>query len=309
MNKKPAKWQWDDVRFFLTLAREGSLSAAARLLDVGHVTVARRLALLEKHLRVKLVTRTPDGFLITPAGQAILERSASMENAALDLERIAAGRDSLTAGVVRLTATEALARRVVIPAIAALRKVHPDVQVDLLTSVRSMDIARREADLAVRFARPKNPDLICRRLGEVGYSLYASRGYLDRHTAPIRRKGLAGHDLITFTGAPSATAPFFLGESLDGARISVRCDNPLLQLEAAVRGAGIAELACFFGDDSPALVRIWPSERPILRPVWLVVHQDLSRSARIKAVSAAIVDVFRKDAGALRNGLHRANRR
>jgi DNA-binding transcriptional LysR family regulator len=309
MNKKPAKWQWDDVRFFLALAREGSLSAAARLLDVGHVTVARRLALLENHLRVKLVTRTPDGFRITPTGQAILERSASMENAALDLERIAAGRDSLAAGIVRLTATEALARRVVIPAIAALRKVHPDVQVDLLTSVRSMDIARREADLAVRFARPSNPDLICRRLGEVGYSLYASRRYLHQHTAPIRGNGLAGHDLITFTGAPSATAPFFLGESLDGARISVRCDNPLLQLEAAVSGAGIAELACFFGDDSPALVRIWPSERPILRPVWLVVHQDLSRSARIKAVSAAIVEVFRKEAGTVRDGLHRANRR
>jgi len=309
MNKRATQWQWDDVRFFLAVAREGSLSAAARLLDVGHVTVARRIALLEKHLGAKLVTRTPDGFSITPAGQAILKQSAMMEGAALDLERIAAGRDSRTAGTVRLTATEALARRVVVPAIAALRESHPDLQVDLLTGVRSMDIARREADLAVRFVRPRNPDLVCRRLGEIGFSLYASRRYLDRRGTPARGNGLAGHDLVTFTGTPSAMAPFFMGESLDGARISVRCDNPLIQLDAAGDGAGIAELACFLGDDSPGLVRVWPNEQPMHRAVWLIVHQDLRRSARIRAVSTAIVDSFHKNARALRAGLHQPNRR
>lgn len=303
MNKRSAKWQWDDVRFFLAVAREGSLSAAARLLDVGHVTVARRITLLEKHLGVKLVTRTPDGFAITPAGQAILRQSTVMERAALDLERAAAGRDSLTSGTVRLTAAEALARRIVVPATAALRQRHPNLQIDLITSVRSLDIARREADLALRFARPSNPDLVCRRLGEVGFSLYASRRYLAQRGKPIRGKGLRGHDLITFTGTPSATAPFFLGESLDDARISLRCDNPLLQMEAAMKGAGIAELACFLGDEKTDLVRVWPSEPPILRAVWLIVHQDLHRSARIKAVCVAIVDTFRNDAGTLRHGL------
>src|SRR5713101_3277235 len=232
-----------------------------------------------------------------------------MEGAALDLERVAAGRDSLTAGSVRLTATEALTRRILVPALVALRERHPDLQVDLLTSVRSLDIARREADLAVRLARPSNPDLVCRRLGEVGYSLYASRRYLARRGTPMRGKGLAGHDLITFTGAPSATSPFFLGESLEGARISVRCDNPLIQREAAAKGAGIAELACFLGDDSPDVIRIWPPEQPLLRPVWLIVHQDLRRSGRIQAVSAAIVDAFRREARSLRHGRYRHNRR
>jgi DNA-binding transcriptional LysR family regulator len=303
MNKTPAKWQWDDVRFFLALAREGSLSAAARMLDVGHVTVARRITLLEQHLGVKLVSRTPDGFAITPGGQAILRQSTVMEGAAMDLERVAAGRDSLTAGTVRLTAPEAIARRVVVPAIASLREHHPDLQIDLVTSVRSLDIARREADLAVRFARPSSLDLICRRLGEVGYSLYASRRYLSRRDTPIRGKGLAGHDLITFTATPPATTPFFMGESLDGARTAVRCDNPLIQMGAAVKGAGIAELACFLGDDSSDLIRIWPDEQPILRPVWLIVHQDLRRSARIRAVSAAIVEACRNEAAVLRQGL------
>jgi DNA-binding transcriptional LysR family regulator len=309
MNKTSGTWQWDDVRFFLAVTREGSLSAAARMLGVGHVTVARRIALLEKHLGVKLVNRTPDGFAVTEAGEAILRQSAAMEGAALDLERVAAGRDLLAAGTLRLTAPEALTRRIVVPAIAALRERHPHLQVDLLTSVRSLDIARREADLAVRFARPSNSDLVCRRLGEVGYSLYASRGYLTRHRAPLRGQGLAGHDLITFTGTPSATSPFFLGESLENARISVRCDNPLIQADAAINGIGIAELACFLGDDSPDLVRIWPAEQPIVRPVWLIVHQDLRRSARIKAVSAAIVDAFQRESKLLRHGRYRHDRR
>ena len=139
---------------------------------------------------------------------------------------------------------------IVAPAITALREHHPGLQLDIITSVRSLDIARREADLAIRFARPSDSNLVCRKLGEVGYSLYATRGYLARRGIPVRREGLGGHDLIMFTGTPDATSPFFLGESLDGARIAVRCDNPLIQLEAAAKGAGIAELACFLGDQS-----------------------------------------------------------
>ena len=98
MNRKLANWQWDDVRFFLEVARAGSLSAAARTLGVGHVTVGRRVALLEKRLGVTLLNRTPDGFAMTSAGQAILQQCTAMESAALDIERAAAGRDSLILG-------------------------------------------------------------------------------------------------------------------------------------------------------------------------------------------------------------------
>jgi len=303
MNKNPGTWRWDDIRFFLAVAREGSLSGAARTLDVGHVTVARRVAFLEKRLGVKLVARTPDGLALTPSGQALLRQSAALEDAAQELERAAAGRDSLTAGTLCLTATEALARLIVAPAIAALRERYPGLQLDIITSVRSLDIARREADLAIRLARPSNTNLICRKLGEVGYSLYATRGYLASHGIPVRGEGLGGHDLIMFTGAPTATSPFFLGESLDGARIAVRCDNPLIQLEAAAKGAGIAELACFLGDESTALTRVWQNET-LKRPVWLIVHQDLSRSARVRAVSGAIVEEFRRQSRVLRGGVH-----
>src|SRR5260221_5026152 len=102
-------WQWDDVRFFLAVARAGSLSGASRALGVGHVTVGRRIALLESRLGVTLLSRTPDGFATTSAGDAILRQCMAMEEAALDLERIAAGSDSRLAGAARLTTTEALA--------------------------------------------------------------------------------------------------------------------------------------------------------------------------------------------------------
>src|SRR5215813_6829081 len=302
MNRSQATWQWDDVRFFLAVARTGSLSAAARTLSVGHVTVGRRVALLEKRLGVTLLSHTPDGFATTSAGEAVLRQCAAMETAALDLERIAAGRDALVRGSVRVTTTEAFAYQLIAPAIAALRHAHPELQIDLVVDVRSLDIARREADLAVRFARPSASELICRKLGDIGFSLYASRRYLAKAAIPKRGQGLAACDLITFTGAPTATSPFFMGESLEDARIALRCDNPLIQLSAAANEVGIAELACFLGGWRIVLIRVWPNEPPARRTAWLIVHQDMRRSARIRAVSAAIGDAFRRQHKILEEG-------
>lgn len=296
-------WQWDDVRFFLTVARAGSLSGAARALGVGHVTVGRRVTLLEKRLGVSLLNRTPDGFATTAAGQAILRECVAMESAAMDLERIVAGRDSLIAGSVRVTTTEGLAYQLVAPAIAALHETHPELRVDLITTVRSLDIARREADLAVRFARPSASDLVCRKLGEVAFSLYASKRYLARKGVPKQGQGLAGFDLITFTGTPTAMSPFFMGESLEGARIALRCDNALIQLRAAASQGGIAEAACFLGDSAPDLVRVWPDKAPARRMMWLIMHQDLRRAARIRAVSSAITEAFRRHRRILEQGI------
>jgi DNA-binding transcriptional LysR family regulator len=296
-------WQWDDVRFFLAVSRAGSLSGAARSLGVGHVTVGRRISLLEKRLGVKLLNRTPDGFVATSAGEAILRQCAAMESAAMDLERIAAGQDAVLAGSVRVTTTEAIACQLVAPAIGSLRESHPELRVDLIVGVRSLDIARREADLAVRFARPSASDLVCRKLGEVAFTLYASKQYLASRGVPKQGQGLANFDLITFTGAPAAMSPFFMGEQLDGARVALRCDNPLVQLRAAASRVGIAEAACFLGDAAPDLVRVWPGAAPQQRGLWLIMHQDMRRAARIKAVSRALTEVFKRQRRILEQGM------
>ena len=304
------KWQWDDVRFFLAVSREGSLSGAARALGVDHVTVGRRIALLEKQLSAKLLNRTPDGLTTTSAGQVILRECEAMEAAALSLERLVSGQDTRAAGSVRVTANDWLTYSIIVPSIASFRERYPELQIDLLASFRVLDIARREADLAVRvtFARPTDPSLVCRRLGNIGYALYASRQYLANHGTPERGEGLGGHDLISYTGAPGWFGPLYMGESIEGARISMRATNPFVRLKATADGLGISELACFFGDVYPEVIRVWPNEAPALRPVWLISHEDLRRATRIRVVSAAIADAFQRQAKVLRNG-HRDHAR
>ncbi len=303
------KWEWDDIRFFLAASREGSLSGAARTLGVDHVTVGRRIAALEDRLGAKLLTRTPEGLSATSAGQTILRQCEAMEAAAFDIERMVAGHDSQFGGRIRLTTTEVLASHVIVPELAALRERHPELQVEILTGIRILDIARREAEIAVRPVKPTAASLVCRRLGELGFTLYASRDYLSKNGTPTRGRGLKGHSLITYIGTPSSGfGPLFMKESVEGAKIALRSNDKTVQAKAAAAGLGITELSCIFGDEQKNLVRVWPHEEPTLRPIWLVTHEDLRRAARIRLVSSAIADAFRRSAKILRYGSQRRPR-
>jgi molybdate transport repressor ModE-like protein len=297
-------WQWDDLRILLAVSREGSLAAAARALGIDHVTVGRRLAALEEVLDAKLLHRGPEGTAITPAGQTIVSQCEAMETAAKNAERLIAGQDTRTGGTVRVTATEKIACEILVPCIAALRKQHPELQVDLLTGVRTLDIARREADIAVRasLTRPSQHGIICRKLGEIGFALYASDEYLSRAGTPVRGKGLGRYDLIRFFGAPRGIGAPFIGESLEGARTALRCNQQFVQLKAAADGLGIIEMACCFADGCPGIRRVWPQEPPVLKPVWLLYHEDLRRATRVREVSSAIIDAFQRKSKTLRFG-------
>lgn len=299
-----SKWEWDDIRFFLATAREGSLSGAARVLGVDHVTVARRISGLQERLGANLLHRTPEGFAATRAGQTILQQCEAMETAAANLERLVAGHDTRSAGSVSVTATDALAYAIIVPRLVIVRQNHPELQIDLLPSVRAMDVARREVDLAVRVSltRPSAAGLICRKLGEVGFALYASPNYLAARGKPEHGKGLLGHDVITHAGWPASMGSQFVGESLEGTQTSIRSNDRFVQLKATAVGLGISELACFLGDDHPDLVRVWPDLPPMLRPVWLIMHEDLRRAAKIRLVASAIADAFQKNSGFLRRG-------
>jgi DNA-binding transcriptional LysR family regulator len=306
----PGTWEWDDVRYFLAASREGSLSGAARALGVDHVTVGRRIAALEERLGAKLLTRTPDGLSATSAGQAIVRQCEAMETSAFDIERLVAGHDSQYSGRIRVTTTEVLATRVIVPELALLRERYPQLQVEILTGIRVLDIARREAEIAVRPVRPTAPSLVCRRLGEFGFALYASRDYLVRHGTPTRGRGLRGHFLISYVGTPaSGFGPLFMRESVEGAKIAIRSNDKTVQAGAGAEGLGICELSCIFGDEYPGLVRVWPNEEPILRPVWMVIHEDLRRAARIRLLSSAIAEAFRRNATLLRHGHPRRTRK
>ena len=294
-------WQWDDVRFFLALSRNRSLSGAARALGVDHATVGRRLMAFEEELGSKLFDRTPEGFAITAAGEAILAECETMESAASSVDRLVAGHDARLSGLVRVATTELLAQVVVVPALAQIAPTHPQLQVDIVAHPRPVDIARRQADVAVRVVRPSDGDLVCRKLGEFGMTLYASRAYITAHGIPKSGQNFDGHTSVGYLSAPR-----WFNEGLAGAHSVLYSNSPYVQLAAMAAGVGIGIAPCCVGDGYPGLVRLFPGEEPELRPVWMIMHRDLRRVARIRIVANAIAEVFEHRRQLLRFGSQNA---
>ena len=192
----------------------------------------------------------------------------------------------------------------IVPTLAMLAGTHPQLQVGVMTDPRPLNIARRQADIAVRLARPTDADLLCRKLGDFGLALYASRAYLKAHGVPERSKGLAGHTSVSYLGAPS-----WFNEALAGARVVFFSNSPFVQMRAVAAGIGIGILPCCLSDDYLELQRVWSADPPELRPVWMIIHRDLRRVARIRLVTNAIVEAFEHNQHELRYGHARAARK
>lgn len=291
-------WQWDDVRYFLAISRSRSLSGAARALRVDHATVGRRLAAFESELGSSLFDRTPEGFAITAAGQAILSQCETMESAASSVDRLVAGHDARLSGLVRVATTEGLARALVVPALATLARRHAELQIEVMTSATRLDITRRQADIAVRVGRPTDLDVICRKLGDCGFALYGARSYLAAHGTPKRSERLSGQIAVSYLGAPT-----WFSAAFGVARVALLSNSPSVQLEAVSKGIGIGLFPCFLGDSHPELERLPQAEPPEPREVWLIIHRDLRRVAKIRLVATAIANAFDRNRQLLRSGM------
>ncbi len=276
-------FSWDDVRYFLTLQRQGSLAAAGAALKLDPTTVGRRLVKLEEELGARLFDRTPGGYVLTEAGHRLLPRAERIEREALGVERDVAGEDQKLEGVVKLTATEMLTTRFIAPHLRRFRERYPEIQLDLNCTNLEVNLARREADIALRLARPTQEDLIIKRLSFIHLGLYASRGYADRFGLP--KDSLAGHQMILF-----ATTRLFRRENdwlearMDGAHVALRSDSVSAIYAATAAGTGIALLPCLVADHDQLLVRVPVEGAPEPRQIWQAVHKDLRDSARIRAV-------------------------
>jgi DNA-binding transcriptional LysR family regulator len=278
---------WGDLRYFLELSRSGTLAAAARKLRVDYTTVGRRLAALEQDLGAKLFERTPEGLVLTEAGEGIRAAAEEMEEAALLVEQRALGADRKLAGAVRVATTEMLGQVVVLPAVRALHELHPQIRVDLATGANRLDLARREADVALRYVRPESGDLVSRRVARVAEAAYASKGYLASHPRPAAESGLAGHDVVMLeTRAQRENR--IAGEEPSNARIVLRTNNSLSLHRAVALGIGIGALPCYVGDADRELRRVFPEAPVELDDLWLVVHADLQRTSRVRAVIDAL---------------------
>lgn len=277
---------WDDLRYFLAVHRAGTLARAATNLGINPTTVGRRLGALEETVQARLFDRTPDGYTLTAAGLDLLPRAEKMEAEALALERTVLGADRRPAGRVRVTATEMLATRFIVPHLPRFAELHPDVTIELECSNRSVSLARREADVALRLARPRDDDVVTRRLAGIPLALYASARYIERRGMPADpERSLREHLAILFADTRAfAVENQWYEARLDGARIVLRSDSVSSIYSATVGGLGIALLPVAVAKDEPSLVRIPTATTPEPRVIWQAVHEDLQKSARVRAV-------------------------
>jgi DNA-binding transcriptional LysR family regulator len=286
---------WDDLRYFLALVRHGNLSAAAKELHVAQSTVGRRLASLEASLGVRLLNRTPDGYMPTAAGLGVREQAERLEMEALSLERNVGGRDTILAGLVRVTCPEAIASHILAPCFAALNLQYPDIMVELIPDPRELSLSMREADISIRLTRSAQHDLIVRRIGNLEFGLYAAPAYLARHVEVDFGAGCPGHYVITqLDDIQDAAQRSWLAEIAHRARIALQTTSHEAAVTAAIYNGGLACLACFRADREPTLRRLDVPYPVPSAAIWLMVHRDNRRNVRIRALLTHITDCIRK---------------
>jgi DNA-binding transcriptional LysR family regulator len=274
-----AALDWGHLRFFLALARTGSLSSAARSLGVDRNTVARRVAALEEELGLSLYERGPQGWIRTSAGEELAALASRVEEDVLALARHADARDPAVAGVVRLTTASHVAALLLAPGVPALRERHPGLVLEIAVDQRTFDLTRREADLAVRMGRPRDAGLVTRKLSDVAFGLYVSAGPLRRRTVDFAADGFVGFD----ESLASTPQERWLTRVAPERRVVFRCNSTAALQAAARSGVGVAVLPCFVADRDPGLVRL-EGPPPPPHELWLLVHGDLRRTPRVRAV-------------------------
>lgn len=280
---------WDGLRLVYAVAKEGTLSGAARVLGVTHSTVFRRLGTIEQEMGVRLFERFRDGYAPTPAGEATAALAARFADEVLSLERRISGEDLRPSGTVRITTTDTVST-ILIRHLAALRASHADIVLEVAVSNTMANLTRREADIAIR-PTPEPPEmLVGRRIAEIAHAIYGSPEYLSRHSSA----SLPEHDWIGLDDTLAGTViGRWMHESVPGTRVVCRVDALPALCEAARTGLGLAVLPCYLGDTAHGLRRA--VQKTLSEPrsaLWLLTHNDLKRTARIRAVMDFLAAAF-----------------
>ena len=277
--------EWTDLRYFLELARTGTLSGAARRLAVEHTTVARRIDRLEVQLCTTLFDRSREGYELTEMGHSLLPHAETMEGAAIAAQEQLGDSQVSVRGVVRLGVPEVLGTRVITPWLAGFLQQHSELSVDLLVLPRFANLANREADIGVTLDAPNTGRYMVTRLASFRVHLYASPDYLARHP-PIRSlSDLAGHDFIDYVQDRLASNELNFLDALGFTpRRRLCCTGMMAQFEAATAGLGLFMAPPYVVPDDGRLVPVLVGEVFAERAYWLVAPVDLYRLARVRAV-------------------------
>lgn len=279
---------WEDIRIFVALARYGSLSAAARALSLTHATISRRMQSLEKDLGETLVERRPNGYVLTPAGTRFLVPANEMEAAAAKLVR--GGPSTGPKGLVRVNAPPSLTQSFLVTRLAKLAVEHQSLDIDTTTDLRNVSLERHETDVALRFGRPKDGDVIAKFAVKLGFGFYASEKWCKR---------IAKREAPEFVGFDESNAHLpeatWLSQRFPRSRVAFRANIQLAQADAARMGAGIALLPHFVGRKATGLKLCTLEHSPPSRELWIITRRQDRRDLSIRTVVDFLLDIFSKE--------------
>jgi DNA-binding transcriptional LysR family regulator len=290
--------RWDDLRFVLALRSAGSLGGAARLLKCEQSTASRRIGALEADLGVQIVTRTPEGLVLNDAGLAVAELAETVDRGIEELMRRIGGEDARPEGVVKLATTDSTAA-FLMSGLVPLRNEHPNIHVELLVANSAHDLLRREADLAVRMFRETSPSLLSRKIGDLGWSLYASAAFVARtHVAfgaAIDAAAIKGHPLIGFSGdVERSPGGRWVAAYARPEDIALRAGSVMAVINAVRNGLGLGVLPCFAVHGMSDVVRVTPAVLATTE-AFLVIPPDRRRTARVRVVMDAVTALFERE--------------
>ncbi|HEC18636.1 MAG TPA: LysR family transcriptional regulator [Gammaproteobacteria bacterium] len=285
MDWRSVTFDWNRARAFLVTAEEGSLSAAARALGLSQPTLSRQVSALEQELGVVLFERAGQGLVLTPGGLQLLEHVQAMGEAASRVSLTANGQSQSIEGTICLSASEVHAVFLLPPIIAKLRRMEPKINVEIITTNQVSDLRRREADIAIRNFRPTQPDLIARKIKDAAARFYATSDYLERIGRPVSLADLQSADFISFdSGSGLMNALNERGLNLTKDNFPIVTENYITHWELVKRGLGIGIMPEEIGDAEPLVQRVLPEHEPIVFPIWLTTHRELTTSRRVRVV-------------------------
>jgi len=285
MDWRSVKFDWNRARAFLVTAEEGSLSAAARALGMAQPTLGRQVSALEEELGVVLFERVGRGLALTPSGLELVDHARAMGEAASRVSLAASGQSQSIKGTVCISASEVDAAFRLPPIIAKLRRLQPGIDIEIVASNTESDLRRREADIAIRNYRPKQPSLIAKKVRDIDGRLYAANKYLEALGYPDKPEGFSNADFIGFDRSNQLIEALkMFGLELSQRNFPIISTSHLIQWEHVKQAAGIGIMSQDIGDKEPQVQQVLPQLDPLVVPVWLVCHREVHTSRRVRLV-------------------------
>ena len=275
---------WDDLRYFLAVARSGSVSGAATELGVNHSTVSRRINAYEKKHDVRLFERMPQGYEMTQAAENIYRYALEIEERTHIVERELFGRDTRLQGRLCITAYHSTVNELVLPDLGTFSQQYPEIDLELFVTADVRDLSAREADIAIR-GTPQPPDhLVGKKVADFGNAIYTSENYQKRQLA--RPEVILWRDEVQL--------PEWVSEHFPGARVALRVDDITAMGAAVKAGLGMARLPCWIGDVRPGFFRLRLNVASMGWGLWVLIHADLRSTARVRVCRDFLIDTLEK---------------